>query len=187
MSNKVTLQQLASIFVKFLPIEGEEFDEARESVCRQLRKLPQEHLVALQSAYIFSHKVPFQEREDLFQELYLTILEHDTKDERLAYAIARCDWKDWWEKYKTRQHYSLDMVIDEDSRESFGDLLVGEIEFENRLNGDLEGKRIFDLLPVWVQKLVTKYQNGDQIRCGERKQLSNWVATKPMILAGYQS
>jgi len=187
MSNTVTLQKIASMFVKFLPIKGTEFDDAREYVLRELRKLPKEHLVALRAAYIFGNKVPIQEREDLFQELYLAILEHDTKDERLAYAIARCDWRDWWEKYKTRQHYSLDMVIDKDSRESFGDLLIGEIEFENRMNGELDGKRLFDQLPSWIQKLATKYQNGEQIRCGERKQLSNWVATKPMILAGYQS
>jgi hypothetical protein len=44
-------------------------------------------------AYIFSRKIPKQEREDLFQDIALKLIEADTPEQRLAYAIARCDWQ----------------------------------------------------------------------------------------------
>ena len=63
--------------------------------------------MALKVAYVFSRKVPRQEREDLYQDIALAVFKAKTKDERLAYAIARCDWRNWW-----RRHTSLIVAPD---------------------------------------------------------------------------
>ena len=55
----------------------------------------------------------------------------------------------WWRKYKIRQHTSLDSVVEdtEGNPVTLGEMLVGECEFENKVNGKLEAERIFDRLP----------------------------------------
>lgn len=70
-----------------------------------LRKLSTEAKTALRAAYVFSAKVPKQEREDMFQDLALAVLEARTKDERLAYTICRFDWQNWWRKFKLHSQF----------------------------------------------------------------------------------
>ena len=77
--------------------------------------MPAYQKTVLKMAYIFSRKVPRQEREDFFQDIALILLEKQIDNQRLAYAIARCDWRDWWKKYKIRQHYSLDSVTEDEA------------------------------------------------------------------------
>jgi len=170
-----------------LPIEGDEFRTMVEENLLQIKLLFASHKSALKCAYIFSRKVPSQEREDLFQELTLTLLEKKTKDERLAYAIARCDWKDWWKRYKLHsQFYSgslNDIVEGEDgSKVELGELLVGEVDFERRIIGDLDGKALFDRLPEAIKPIVTKRLIGRALTDSERQRLSRWVRSRPTIL-----
>ncbi len=174
-----------------LPVEGEEFGKAVESTLTTIKSMPQEHRIALKSAYIFSRKVPREEREDMFQELALALLEARTKDERLAYTIARCDWRNWWEKYQIRAQYlggSLNETVTdgEGGTVEYGELLVGEVEFERKMNGDLDGEALYNKLPSWVQKLVTKRLTGQGIRGGDRIMLDKWIKQRPLILAEYQ-
>lgn len=115
-----------------LPVEGEDFGEHVNTTVEAIQQLNTEAKNALKSAYVFSRKAPRQEREDLFQELALALLKARTKDERLAYAIVRCDWINWWKKYKIRQHYSLDSIIEDENGnpQCMGELIVGEVDFE---------------------------------------------------------
>ena len=94
----------------------------------------------------------------MFQDIVLAVFESKTKDEKLAYAIARCDWRNWWAKYRVRQHYSLDTVIDDDSGNpvTMAELLVGETEFEFKMDGKLDAERIFDRLPLDIKPLIQK-------------------------------
>ena len=190
-SNKpqVAYRDLAKMFAKALPIEDSEFTQAVETYLKAIKRMNESQKHALTMAYIFSRKVPRQEREDMFQDIALAILKAKSTDLRLAYAVARCDWKNWWQAYKIRQHFSLDtLVTDSDSNEvPYSELLVGECEFENRLNGDLDGERLFESLPEWVQGIVKKRLLGHGIRAGERKLLDKWVSSRPMVLANYQS
>ncbi len=50
-----------------LPVEGKEFGLKVELYLDTIKRLPQETKTALRSAYIFSRKVPREEREDLIQ------------------------------------------------------------------------------------------------------------------------
>lgn len=179
----ITYRHIAVMLTSALPIEGEEFTGKVNEYLDTIKSLPQTAKVALRSAYIFSRKVPREEREDLFQDIALAVLKAKTKDERLAYAIARCDWRDWWAKYKIRQHYSLDSVIEDDDGNpaTLGELIVGEAEFERKMDGKLDAQRIWQALPENIKPIVTNRLLGKALTHKERNTLNYWVKTK-----GYQ-
>ena len=166
-----------------LPIEGEDFRNRVEANLEAIRKLPSYQKNSLKMAYIFSRKVPRQEREDLFQDIALALLRARPKEPRLAYAIARCDWRDWWKKYKIRQHYSLDSVTeDEDGNPAtLGELIIGESEFELKMDGKLDAQRIWHKLPSTIKPIIQHRLLGQALNQNERKQLSRWVQSH-----GYQ-
>ena len=182
-TNKVTYRSISKMLASALPIEGEEFRERVEVNLKTIQSLSTEPKNALRSAYIFSRKVPRQEREDLFQELALAVLKARTKDEKLAYAVARCDWLNWWKKYKISQHYSLDTVIeDEDGNlRRMGELIVGEVDFEYRLDGKMDAERIWHKLPDNIKTVVKHRLLGKALTNTERSTLNRWVKSK-----GYQ-
>lgn len=189
---KVSYRDIAKMLVKAMPVELEAFSDKVNGYLDTIKAMPGEAKIALKSAYIFSRKVPREEREDLFQDLALAILKTKTGDERLAYAIARCDWRNWWSKFRIRQHYSLDQVIDHDdgSPITLGEMIVGECEFELKIDGDLDGQRIWDRLPSNIKPLIlkrlegkpiiTRYQKGRPkseatLTDCERKRLNRWI------------
>ena len=173
----ITYRHVAKMLASALPVEGQEFGLKVEHYLDTIKRLPQEAKIALKSAYIFSRKVPREEREDLFQDIALAVLKVKTEDERLAYAIARCDWRDFWKAYKIRQHYSLDSVIEdtEGNPVTLGELLVGEAEFERKMNGKLDAERIYNTLPLNIQPLIDKRLIGKPLNQTERKRLSRYV------------
>jgi len=173
----ITYRHVAKMMASALPVEGQEFGLKVEQYLVTIKRLPQEAKTALKSAYIFSRKVPREEREDLFQDIALAVLKIKTKDERLAYAIARCDWKDFWKRYKIRQHYSLDSVVDDDEGNpvTLGELLVGETEFERKINGKMDAERIFDMLPFHIQPIIDKRLIGKALNSSERNKLNRYV------------
>ena len=166
--------------VQQFPVEGQEFGLQVASNLGTIKRLPQEAKIALKSAYIFSRKVPKQERADLFQDIALEVLKSRTKDERLAYAIARCDWMDFWKKFKIRQHYSLDSIAtdDEGNPATFGELLVGEAEFERKMNGKLDAERIYTMLPLYIRPLIDKRLIGKALNSSERNKLNRYVTAE---------
>jgi len=175
------------MFASALPLAGEEFGEAVNNYLEEIKRLPKGAKVALRSAYIFSRKAPAQEREDLFQELALAILEAKVEDERLAYAIARCDWQDWWEKYMTRSHYyggNLNATLEDDDGQEveFGELLVGETEFERKMIGKVDGQALWAKLPEAIKAIVLKRLLGRALTNAERLRLSHWIRGRPSIL-----
>ena len=173
----ITYRHVAKMLASALPVEGQEFGLKVEHYLDTIQRLPQEAKTALKSAYIFSRKVPREEREDLFQDIALAVLKVKTKDERLAYAIARCDWIDFWKAYKIRQHYSLDSVVDdtEGNPVTLGELLVGETEFERKMDGKLDAERIYNLLPIHIQPLIDKRLIGKALNNTERSQLNRYI------------
>jgi hypothetical protein len=186
--NKVTYRRIAKMLASALPIEQAEFAERVEDHLEAIKTMPKAQRQALRCAYIFSRKVPAQEREDLFQELALAILEAKVEDERLAYAIARCDWQDWWEKYMTRSHYyagSLNATLEDgDGQEvEFGELLVGEVEFERKMAGKVDGQALWAKIPNHLKPIVNKRLIGKSITGGEKLMLNKWIAQRPTILA----
>lgn len=180
---KVTFRDIAKLFVKAMPLEGQEFGNKVNEYTDIIKAMPTEAKVALKSAYIFSSKVPKVEREDMFQELALAIYKAQTKDEKLAYAIARCDWRDWWAKYKVRQHYyagSLNStVLDSEGNEcEICELLIGETEFEFKMDGKIDAERIWDKLPDKIKPIVQKRLLGYPLLKPEHNTLSYYVKTQ---------
>jgi len=166
-----------------LPVQDDDFAVQVECNLEAIKRLPVEAKHALKVAYVFSRKVPRHEREDLFQDIALAVLKVRTRDERLAYAIARCDWQDWWKKYTIRQHYSLDSVTEdsEGNPVTLAEMLVGECEFERKINGKLDAERIWKKLPKDIRPMVFKRLIGKALNSSERNHLNRWVHK-----AGYQ-
>ena len=186
---KVTYRDIAKMMAKALPIEGDAFGAQVEENIQAIKAMPEGQRVALRVAYVFSCKVPREDRDDFFQDLTMTLLEAKTADERIAYTIARGDWKNFWEKLKTREHFvngSLNRtVLDAEGHSvEWGDLLIGEVEYE-RLDAEIDGKALFHTLPEWIQRLISdKLDRGRPIKGGDRMMLDKWVLAHPSILTG---
>jgi hypothetical protein len=179
----ITHRHVAVMLCKSLPVEGDDFGRKVNEYLEAIKSLPKAARIALRSAYIFSRKVPKQEREDLFQDIAATIWEANIQDEKLAYAVARCDWQDWWKRYSIRQHYSLDTVIEdsEGNPATLAELLVGEAEFERKMNGKLDAHRIWQQLPDKIKPIINRRLLGQVLNPNERKTLSRWIQAR-----GYQ-
>lgn len=173
----LTYRHIARMFAQALPIEGADFQAKIEDYLAVIKALPKEAKVALRVAYIFGSKVPKEEREDLFQDIALAVLKAKVKDERLAYAIARCDWRDWWGKYSIRQHYSLESVTEDDEGNpvTLRELIVGEVEFERKINGKLDAERIWNKLPDHIKPLVNRRLLGYALTPRDGMTLNRWV------------
>lgn len=182
-----TYRQVAKGMASGLPLEGEKFREAIVEYLRAIKSLPIADRIALKCAWIFSRRVPAQERQDCLQHFYLLLLDKPTQDERLAYTIARCDWKNWWRDYTRYAQYvtrylSENVGIDGEGEIELAEALAGDVDFERRLIGDMDGQALYDKLPAWVQRLVNRAIIGYPIKGGERQLLNKWIAQRPTII-----
>jgi hypothetical protein len=183
---KVTYRDLAKLFTKALPVEGEEFSLKVEECLKAIKALTPSQKQALRCAYVFASKVPRQEREDMFQELALVLLEAQVENVKLAYAIARCDWQDWWRRFKVRSNYIVasleDVVYKDDEAYQLGELIVGEADFEARIVGEIDGQRLWQSLPGHVKKIVKKRLLGKSLTGGERIMLNKFAQSNSHLL-----
>ncbi|MBU1067010.1 hypothetical protein KKE60_04455 [Patescibacteria group bacterium] len=179
---KVTYRDIAKMLASAIPVEGEEFGLRVEANLEAIKAMPIEAKTALKVAYVFSRKVPREEREDLFQDLALAVFKAKTKDEKLAYTIARLDWLNWWKRYKIRQHTSLDSVIEdtEGNPTTLADMLVGEVEFETKVNGKMDADLLWSKLPEHIKPLVLKKLEGKALTAPSRK-VGRPKVEQPMI------
>jgi len=197
---KVTYRQIAKMLCSALPVQNEDFTLKVEEYLTAIKAMPIEAKNALKVAYVFSRKVPREEREDLFQDIALAVLKAKAKDEKLAYAIARMDWLDWWRRYSIRQHTSLDSVINdtEGNSTTLGELIVGAVQFEHMVDGKIEAERLWSKIPDNIKPLVLKRLEGKPLiserRRGrpatgvilndtERKRFSRWLKSDGYKLA----
>ena len=180
----VTYRDIAKMLASALPVEDDAYGVAVNEYLDVIKRLPQAQKTALKVAYVFSRKVPREEREDLFQELCLALFKARTKEEKLCYAIARCDWLNWWKRYKRHSQYftaDIDEVVQNDTGESevpLRELLVGEVEFENKVNGKLEAERLWTLIPEGIKPLVSKRLTGRPLTNTERHKMAYYVKTQ---------
>jgi len=173
----VTYRHIAKMLASALPIQGAEFGQKVNQYLETIKGMNIETKNALKSAYIFSRKAPREEREDLFQDIALAVYKAKTKDAKLAYAIARCDWKDFWKKYKIRQHLSLDSVTSDDTGNpiTLGEMLVGEVEFERKQCDKLDAEAMYNSLPVAIKPIIDKRLIGKALNNSERNKLNRYV------------
>lgn len=176
------------------------FIELVKQTAKQVEGLGVNAKLAVEAGYIFSRKAPREERQDLFQELVTAILDSGTEDAAFAYTIARRDWQNWWSKYKLHSQfyegYLSDTITNSDGEETeLAELLVGEVEFENKQIDKLDAQRLWQQIPADIQKLVIKRLQGKPLgaprkrKTGqpksrgtlnntERSRLNRWVKTQ---------
>lgn len=184
---QATYRHVAKMLASALPIKDDEFGSKVEEYLEIIKRLNRQSKIALRSAYIFSRKAPRQERQDLFQELCLAVLENNVDNERLGYAIARCDWIDFWRKYKTREHFFSgnlnETVLDSDQQEvELAELIVGEVGFERTIDDRLDAKAIWDQLPANIKPIIQRRLEGRPLPDKDRKQLSRFVRKQPLLV-----
>lgn len=189
LSNPVSVptRQLAKLFASALPIKESDFAQVVDQYIEEIEHLPNLARQALNMAYVFSRKVPRDEREDMLQELALAILECGKVSERLAYTIAKRDWQDWWKSYKLHSQFlsgSLNkrMMSKDGNSAELGELLVGEVDFERRVDGLVDGEALYQKLPSWIQKLVSKRLTGRGLTGGERRMLDKFASQHGELL-----
>ena len=172
---KANYQQIAKA-----AIGGPNFDDDNQylelvkSTAKELDKLSTNAKLAIEAGYIFSRKVPGNERQDLFQELVLAILDSGTESTAFAYTIARRDWQDFWRSYKVRNHfysgYLSDVILNSDGEETeLAELLVGEVEFERTQIDKLDSQALWLRIPKDIQKLVMKRLLGKPLGAPRRR------------------
>lgn len=107
-SMQVSEHDIAKMLVKVIPVDFKpaEFLAMVKTIERKIKRMPENTKLVLKAAYIFSSKVPKQERQDVYQELAMKLLENKPVNEQWAYTIARCDWLDWYRKFKVKSQYS---------------------------------------------------------------------------------
>ena len=160
---EIDYRDIAKMLASALPVEGEEYRAVVEDYLASIRNMPAAARLALKNAYWFSRRVPRSEREDFFQDMSLQLLRLKTTDAPLAYSIARCDWVDWWKAYQHREHISLDALAERDGPDGESTLaehMVGVVEYQTRIDGDLDGQALWAQLPEEVKELVLKRLQG---------------------------
>jgi DNA-directed RNA polymerase specialized sigma24 family protein len=113
-------RKLAKALAKGLPVEGAAFGEHVDRIEHEVKALPKVRKTTLTLAYMFSAKVPRQERDDVSQEIILACLESGQTEERNLYVVARRTWVDWFRKWYTRQQYELGIDFDKLVAERLG-------------------------------------------------------------------
>ena len=194
---KATYQHLSKAMLGTGFNRDDSFIELVKQTAKQIEHLGVNARLAIEAGYIFSRKVPREERQDLFQELVTAILDSGTEDAAFAYTIARRDWQNWWAKYQLHsqyyQGYLSDTLTNSDGEETeLAELLVGEVEFENKQIDKLDSERLWHQIPAEIQQLVTKRLQGKPLgaprsrKAGqpkssgtlngtERQRLNRWV------------
>ncbi len=199
-TTKATYQNISKAMLGPNFDRDDSFIELVKQTAKQVEALGINAKLAIEAGYIFSRKVPQEERQDLFQELVAAILDSGTEDAAFAYTIARRDWQNWWAQFKLHsqyyQGYLSETITNSDGDETeLAELLVGEVEFENKQIDKLDAQTLWNQIPAAIQKLVTKRLQGKplgaprQRKAGkpknsgtlngtERQRLNHWVKTQ---------
>jgi len=197
---KATYQQVSKTILGPNFDRDDSFIELVKETAKQVESLGINAKLAIEAGYIFSRKVPKSERQDLFQELVTAILDSGTEDAAFAYTIARRDWQNFWNKYKLHSQfwggYLSETITNSDGEETeLAELLVGEVEFENKQIDKLDAERLWQRIPADIQQLVTKRlqgkplgaprkrkagqpKNSGTLNDTERKRLNRYVKTE---------
>jgi len=197
---KATYQQVSKAMLGPNFDRDDSFIDLVKQTAKQIEGLGVNAKLAIEAGYIFSRKVPQEERQDIFQELVTAILDSGTESAAFAYTIARRDWQNWWAEYKLHSQfyegYLSETITNSDGEETeLAELLVGEVEFENRQMDKLDAQRLWQQIPAYIQQLVTKRLEGKPLGASrkrkagqpknsgtlngtERQRLNRWVKSE---------
>ena len=197
------MRKVAISLAKGLPVRDGAFADKVTEYLKRINRLPLQAKYNLKSAYVFSSKVPREEQQDVFQTLYLALIEAKPTSEKLAYAIARRDWIDWYRAYKVKSQYGLSYDLastdDKDNARQLADTLIGECEFEFKIEAKLDARAIWSQLPARMKEIVHKRLMGVDCKvktgrhvgnpyhqyalsASDRMYLHRWIKHNPMVL-----
>jgi hypothetical protein len=167
----IEYRDIAKMLVKALPVENEEFALKVNEYMAIIKTLPKQAKIALECAYIFSSKAPREEREDLYQSLFLALWKVQPDSKKLAYSIAKCDWLDFWKSYKTRQHLNLESITESEDNnpDNLANVIVGSIEYETRYDGNIDSETLWSKIPSDIKPIILKKLSGKSLTSGKRK------------------
>jgi len=125
-------------------------------------------------------KVPYQEREDVAQDMAAKLL--DVKPNSLDFAFVLCKRLvvDWWRHFKVRNHYGVayasQTVGDGEGGETqLIDLLGDGIEYAKRYDSKLDTQSLFATLPPLVKDAINKRLTGRRMSPAEQSALYRHV------------
>lgn len=133
-------------------------------------------------------KVPYQEREDVAQDLAEGLLKAKPQNAKLAFAICRNRIVDWWRHYKLHSqfniHYGSEQIEDgEGNQIELIQTLAGEVEFEKRLGSQIEADSLFAKLPGDIQKVIQKRLIGLRLSDADRQKLHRFIKANPNLVS----
>lgn len=186
---EVKPERIAIELAKYMPLDGADFRLKVVQIENVIKRLPKLEKRCLAAAYVFSRKCPRQDREDLFQDLMVALLEVKPLNEKLTYSMARFRWIDWYRKLKSGSKYSmvsLDAVISDDDNDNqshvLSEILIGDMEFEQRECEKMDCRKIIKSIPANIRKIGYKRLTGKALTNTERSTMCRYIKQNPMIL-----
>ena len=129
-------------------------------------------------------RYPNQEREDGLQSLTLALLENLPGTPGLAFAVCRGRNVDWWRAYSYRDHYSLDRALfyEDGSGVSLAEAMAGVVEWEFKIDGLIDGQRLWDKLPGRIQEIIRQRLLGQRLKGADRTYLHRFAKENGQLL-----
>ena len=123
----------------------------------------------------WTRRIPDQEREDLLQGLAIKLLEARPDTLGLTFSLAKGYTMDWLRKWYVRQHVSLDLVIDAESKTTLGDVIADEVQYEAITIGKIDAARLWQQIPKYERAIVVKKLQGKRLSKAEDWDLNHFA------------
>ena len=129
-------------------------------------------------------RYPNQEKEDGLQSMALALLEHLPGTPGLAFAVCRGRNLDWWKAYSYRNHFSLDWAPDYDDTTgiTLAETMAGVVEWEHKIDGLIDGERLWDKLPTRIKEIVRQRLLGKRLSGADRVYLHRFAKENGQLL-----
>ena len=129
-------------------------------------------------------RYPNAEREDGLQTMALALLENLPGTPGLAFAVCRGRNLDWWKSNSYRNHYSLDWSPDYDdsSGVTLAEAMAGVVEWEFKIDGLIDGQRLWDKLPGRIQEIIRQRLLGQRLKGADRTYLHRFAKENGQLL-----
>jgi DNA-directed RNA polymerase specialized sigma24 family protein len=206
----VTSRDIALMFAKHSGFtDWHDIERLTDDYLKSIKKMPKNQILALKMAYVFSSRLPIEDRQDMFQELFIALFQARVKDEKLAYTITRCNWVDFYRGYERKQNMyggSLDTLDLNDielienqnndiayhsdmpdrssmnarDKRTIREYLTGALEYE-QIDSDIDTHKFLKSMPKDIRSIVVKRMSGDKLENKEYKRLDYWVKIHPKV------
>ena len=141
---------------------------------------------------IFKHwarKSPPDYTMDAMQDCAVAVLDASPNSYGLIHAICRARVRGIWEAWHKRQHYSLDAPINlddatdsPDAQKTLGDMVLGVVEFEHHVIGEISEKALWLRIPPLFHPWIRDILMGQYVNPTKHKQIREWASQNRHVL-----